>query len=121
MRRAATVTMLNDEMRYKLLRLIEVNPEMSQRRVAHELGISLGKVNYCLNSLISAGLVKATTFKNSSNKSGYLYLLTPRGIREKAQVTARFLRLRLREYEALQAEIDQIRAEAGRAGVGRTE
>lgn len=115
MRRSATVSVLTDEMRYKLLRLVEVNPEMSQRRVAHELGISVGKVNYCLNSLIAAGLIKATNFKNSNNKSAYMYLLTPRGIREKTKVTARFLQLRLQEYAALQAEIDEIRAEASRA------
>jgi EPS-associated MarR family transcriptional regulator len=106
--------MLSDEMRYKLLKLIEVNPEMSQRSVARELGISLGKVNYCLNSLIQAGLIKATNFKNSRNKSGYMYLLTPRGLREKARVTGRFLQRKLREYEALQTEIEQIRREAAR-------
>jgi EPS-associated MarR family transcriptional regulator len=98
-------------MRYKLLKLIEGNPGMSQRRVARELGISLGKVNFCLNSLIQAGLIKVANFKNSHNKAGYMYLLTPRGIKEKARITARFLQWKIREYEALQVEIEQIRSD----------
>ena len=104
--------MLTDEMRYKLMRLLEGNPRLSQREVAHELGISLGKVNYCVRALVRAGLIKATRFKNSRNKAAYMYLLTPRGIETKAGLTLRFLQLRLREYEQLQAEIEQIRGEA---------
>jgi EPS-associated MarR family transcriptional regulator len=111
MRRSDETSMLTDEMRYKLLKLVEGNPEMSQRNVARELGISLGKVNFCLNSLIEAGLIKVTNFKNSQNKAGYMYLLTPRGIKEKARVTGRFLQRKLREYEVLQAEIEQIRSD----------
>jgi EPS-associated MarR family transcriptional regulator len=106
--------MLTDEVRYKLLRLIESNPEMSQRDVARELGVSLGKVNFCLNALIERGLVKASRFKNSQNKAAYMYLLTPSGIQDKARVTARFLRWKLREYAVLRAEIDRIRGEARR-------
>ena len=104
--------MLTDEMRYKLMRLLEANPRLSQRDAAHELGISLGRVNFCVRALVRAGLIKATRFKNSRNKAAYMYLLTPRGIETKAGLTLRFLQLRLREYEQLRAEIEQIRREA---------
>ena len=104
--------MLSDEMRYKLMRLLEANPRLSQRDAARELGISLGKVNYSVRALVRAGLIKATRFKNSRNKAAYMYLLTPRGIETKAGITLRFLQLRLREYEQLRAEIEQIRREA---------
>jgi Transcriptional regulators len=105
--------MLNDEVRYKLLKLLEVNPELSQRGVARELGISLGKVNFCLRALVQRGLIKAANFRNSENKVAYMYLLTPRGIEEKARVTTRFLQQKTLEYAALKAEIEQIRKEAG--------
>lgn len=104
--------MIPDEMRYKLMRLLEASPEMSQRDVARELGISVGKVNYCLRALIRKGWVKAANFKNSQNRTAYMYLLTPRGIEEKARVTMRFLQAKMREYETLRAEIEQIRREA---------
>jgi len=105
---------LSDDMRYKLMRLIEANPEMSQRDVARELGISLGKVNYCVRALIQRGWVKVSNFKNSHNKAAYMYLLTPRGIDAKASLTVRFLQAKMQEYEALRLEIEQIRNEAGR-------
>ena len=105
---------LSEEVRYKLLRLLEPNPALSQREVARELGISLGKVNYCLQALISKGLIKAANFKNSKNKTAYLYLLTPRGLEEKARVTRRFLQIKTQEYEALRREIEQISHEAER-------
>jgi EPS-associated MarR family transcriptional regulator len=104
--------MLTDEMRYKLMRLLEASPRLSQRDAARELGISLGKVNYCVRALVRAGLIKATRFKNSRNKAAYMYLLTPRGIETKAGLTLRFLQLRLREYEQLRAEIEEIRRDA---------
>src|SRR5580704_7229624 len=106
--------MLTDEVRYKLLTLLGSNPRLSQREVAQELGISLGKVNYCLQSLMKKGWIKASNFKNSRNKIAYMYLLTPRGIEEKAGITARFLQRKLREHAALTAEIEQIRNEAER-------
>jgi EPS-associated MarR family transcriptional regulator len=96
------------------MRLLEANPGMSQRDLARELGISLGKVNYCVRALIRRGWVKVTNFKNSQNKAAYLYLLTPRGIDEKASLTVRFLQAKLREYEALKVEIKQIRHESER-------
>ncbi len=105
--------MLEEEVRYKLLRLLAANPELSQRDVARELGISLGKVNYCLRALVRKGWVKASRFTNSRNKAAYMYLLTPRGIEEKFRVTFMFLRIKLREYETLRDEIEQIRRDAG--------
>jgi EPS-associated MarR family transcriptional regulator len=106
--------MLPDEVRYRLLTLLEPNPRLSQREVARELGFSLGKVNYCLRSLVERGWIKAANFRNSQNKMAYMYLLTPRGIEEKARVTVRFLQIRMREYEALGQEIERIRDEARR-------
>ena len=104
--------MIPDEMRYKLMRLLVDKPEMSQRDVARELGISVGKVNYCLRALIRKGWVKAANFKNSQNRTAYMYMLTRRGIEEKARVTVRFLQAKMREYETLRAEIEQIRQDA---------
>lgn len=106
--------MLNDETRYRILKALEADPQASQRRIADELGISLGRVNYCLQALIRKGLVKADNFRNSDNKRAYLYLLTPRGIEEKARVTARFLRVKLDEYEILKREIEELQQEANR-------
>ena len=103
--------MLSDEMRYKIMRLLEVNPELSQRALAKELGVSLGKVNFCLQALIQKGLVKSKNFTDSKHRSAYLYLLTPRGIEQKAKLSVRFLRNKLLELESLRAEIDQIRRE----------
>ncbi len=103
--------MLTDEYRYKIFKLVEANPEISQRQLARELGVSLGKANYCLKALIDKGMLKANNFRNSKNKRAYIYKLTPRGLEEKAGVTARFLRAKVQEYESLQAEIRQIRAE----------
>ena len=87
---------------------------MSQREAARELGISLGKVNYCVQALVLKGWVKAARFKNNRNKKAYMYLLTPRGIEEKSSLTVRFLQIKMREYETLRLEIEQIRAEAAR-------
>ena len=103
--------MLTDEVRYKLLKLLENNPTVSQRDAARELGVSLGKLNYCLNALVSKGWVKATNFKNSRNKIAYMYLLTPRGIKAKGRVTLRFLRRKMQDYDALRIEIAHIREE----------
>jgi MarR family transcriptional regulator, temperature-dependent positive regulator of motility len=103
--------MNSGDMHYKLMRLLEANPEMSQRKVAHELGVSLGKANYCVRALIEKGWIKASHFTNSRNKTAYMYLLTPRGIEQKAHLTVRFLQAKMQEYEALRAEIKQMRRE----------
>ena len=109
------------DVHYKLMRLLESNPEMSQRDIARVLGVSLGKANYCLRALIEKGWIKATNFTNSQNKAAYMYLLTPRGIEQKARLTVQFLQVRMREYEALRSEIRQMRREAGRDEGRRTE
>ena len=106
--------MLTDEYRYRILKLLEADPRASQRRIADELGISLGRVNYCLKALIQKGLVKANNFRSNANKRTYLYLLTPKGVEEKATVTVRFLRIKLDEYENLKRELDELQREAGR-------
>ena len=106
------LAVLDDETRYRILKILEADPQASQRRIADQLGISLGRVNYCLQALIRKGLVKANNFRNSTNKRAYLYLLTPRGIEEKARVTARFLRVKVAEYEMLTRELEELRREA---------
>jgi EPS-associated MarR family transcriptional regulator len=108
--------MLSDEYRYKILKRLEANPEMSQRELAGELGISLGRVNYCIQALIEKGLVKANNFRNSKNKKGYAYLLTPRGIEDKAKMTVEFLKIKLAEHEALTKEINALKLEAEQKG-----
>jgi EPS-associated MarR family transcriptional regulator len=104
--------MLAEEMRYQVMRLLEGNPKLSQRDVARELGISLGKVNYCLQALMQKGWIKATNFKNSHHKAAYMYLLTPGGLEEKGRLTLQFLGIKIREYEQLRVEIDEMRREA---------
>lgn len=99
----------NDETRYPLLRALEQDPAVSQRALARALGISLGKVNYCLRALIARGWVKAGNFARSERKSAYAYLLTPAGLAAKARITRRFLHQRLAEYKALQDEIETLR------------
>lgn len=103
--------MLTDEMRYKLIRLFQANPEMSQRAAAKYLGISVGKVNYCLQALSRTGLIKAKRFRNNKKKAAYIYLLTPRGIEAKGSLAVRFLQIKMQEYETLRAEIEDIRRE----------
>ena len=100
--------MLTDEYRYKLLSRINSNPSISQRELASELGISLGKVNFCLKALVEVGLVKVENFRNSKNKSGYMYLLTPKGIEQKAKVTKNFLIAKIEEHDFLVKEIEEI-------------
>jgi EPS-associated MarR family transcriptional regulator len=99
------------EIHLKVLRHLEANPEITQRELAQELGISLGKANYCMKALIQKGWVKANNFKNNKNKAAYAYLLTPKGIEHKAQITVRYLKSKLAEYEALKTEIEQLKAE----------
>ena len=101
----------NQETHLKVLREIEGNPEITQRELARELGVSLGKVNYCLKALIQKGWVKANNFKNSNNKSAYAYLLTAKGIERKTKITASYLRNKINEYEALKTEIEQLKTE----------
>jgi len=93
---------------YRLLKLIEERPEISQRQLAAELGLSLGKLNYCLKAFVGRGLVKVNNFRRSDNKRAYAYLLTPKGIEEKARVTVRFFRRVETEYETLKQEVAHL-------------
>ena len=99
-----------------VLRLLGESPSRSQREVAHELGMSLGKANYLLKALLDKGFVKAENFRNSSNKRGYAYLLTPQGVAAKAELTRHFLARKIQEYDALRLEIEQLRGESQGAG-----
>jgi EPS-associated MarR family transcriptional regulator len=104
--------MLTDEYRYRILKLLEANPKASQREIARELGISLGKVNYCLKALIERGWVKANNFRQTERKRVYLYLLTPQGVEAKAKVTVRFLKRKLDEYETLKRDLAELQLDA---------
>lgn len=103
--------MLTDEYRAKILKKLEEDPRISQRDLARELGISLGKANYCLQALMEKGLIKANNFKNSRNKKAYMYLLTRQGMTEKARATVRFLDRKVAEYVALRREIAVLKRE----------
>ena len=103
--------MLNEELRYKLLRLLVEEPQISQRDLACRLGISVGKANYCLSALVEKGLVKINNFRKANNKLVYVYLLTPSGIEAKTQITVSFLQRKMTEYGALQEEIEALRQE----------
>ena len=103
--------MVTNEFGYKILKLLETAPSMSQRDLARDIGISLGKVNYCLNALIEKGLIKVENFRKSKIKKSYLYLLTPHGIKEKSKIALDFLKQKLTEYEFLKQEIEQLQQE----------
>ena len=96
---------------YNLLKTLENNPELSQRDMAKQLNVSLGKINYCLNALIEKGCLKANNFRKSNNKIAYAYLITPRGIEQKSRLTAEFLQMKLEEYEKLRREIAELQGE----------
>lgn len=96
---------------FRIMRLVEAQPDISQRDLAEKLGISLGALNYCLNALMDKGFVKLENFQNSKHKFKYAYILTPSGIAEKVSITGRFLKRKLQEYEALKAEIDSLKSQ----------
>ena len=108
-----TDSKLDDATAYALIKQLEADPSLTQRALSRTLGISLGKVNYCLKALAAKGWVKARNFEKSPNKLGYAYILTPAGLEAKARLTARFLRRKMEEYEKLQAEIEALRREVG--------
>ena len=108
---------LESEEVLRLLREIKRSPALTQRELSNRLGISLGKVNCLLKALIRRGLVTARNFKNSHNKKAYLYILTPDGLEEKAQVTCRFLQKKLKEFERLESEIKLLRQEIRDLGI----
>jgi len=100
-----------DDLQLSMMRILQGNPETSQRELAKRLGISLGGINYCLKALVDVGYVKVSRFKRSKKKLGYAYVLTPSGIRAKSQITARFLSHKMREHEELVAEIERLTRE----------
>ena len=93
---------------YRILEALNQNPHASQRELAEALGVSVGKVNYCLRALIEKGWIKAGNFRRSNNKVGYLYLLTPNGIEQKAKLTSKYLKIKMAEYEVLKREIEYL-------------
>jgi EPS-associated MarR family transcriptional regulator len=107
---------MSKETHYKLLRRLEKNADATQRELAQDVGVSLGKLNYCLKKLIEKGWVKANNFHNNPNKSSYRYLLTPSGIDAKTRLTVQFLKRKLEEYDRLQQEILSLEEELERLG-----
>lgn len=110
---ASTHAQQTEDLHFRVLKLLQDKPDISQRDLAAQLGISHGKMNYCLNALMEKGLVKLQNFSNSQHRWRYAYVLTPTGLAEKAALTGRFLKRKMAEYEALRAEIEALQAEAG--------
>ena len=104
---------LNPDLHFKLLKIIEGKPSISQRELAKELGVSLGSINYCLKALIDVGHIKLENFNANPNKLGYLYILTKKGLMEKTSLTVGFLNRKKLEYEALKKEIDSVQSSLG--------
>ena len=102
---------MQESIKYKILKNIADNPKVTQRQLARELDVSLGKANYCLRALIDKGWVKAENFRQSNNKIGYIYKLTPTGLDEKGRVAVRFLKMKMQEYEEVKAEIEKLQEE----------
>ena len=103
--------MNNKDIHLDLLRKLESNPEYTQRELSQEMGVSLGKVNYCMKKLIEKGWVKLKNFSNNPNKVSYSYLLTPNGIEEKAKLAIIFLKIKMKEYKMLKKEISKLQKE----------
>lgn len=102
---------LREDVRFRLLRLLNNNPEMSQRELARAVGVSTGGVHYVLNALVDKGFIKLSNFTAAEDKRRYAYLLTPKGVEEKIRLTRRFVLRKMAEYEALRAEIEEIGAD----------
>lgn len=100
-----------EDLHFRVLKMLQDKPDLSQRELARLLGVSNGKLHYCMRALIDKGLVKLSNFANSTHHLGYAYLLTPAGIAQKANMTSRFLKRKMQEYEVLHAEIAALRAE----------
>jgi EPS-associated MarR family transcriptional regulator len=104
---------IQEDTHFRIMLILQDNPDLTQRELADKLGMSVGGLNYCLNALIDKGFVKMANFSNSKNKFKYVYLLTPQGIAEKVALTGRFLKRKMEEYEALKAEIKALEKESG--------
>ncbi|WP_395669383.1 MarR family EPS-associated transcriptional regulator [Rhodoferax sp.] len=110
---------IQEDTHFRIMRILQDNPDITQRELADKLGMSVGGLNYCLKALIDKGFVKMGNFQKSKNKFKYVYLLTPKGIAEKVALTSHFLKRKLDEYEALKAEIELLRVEADGSGKAR--
>ena len=108
---------MQEDTHFRVLRLLQDNPDITQREMAQQLGVSTSGLNYCLKALIDKGWVKVQNFSQSKNKFGYVYVLTPLGIAEKVALTGKFLGRKMREYERIRAEIEALRGEMGEPGV----
>jgi EPS-associated MarR family transcriptional regulator len=106
---------LTSELQFRVMRLLEANPQMNQRELSKSLGVSLGGVNYCLNALAAKGSIKIQNFRNNKNKWVYAYLLTPQGLAEKTALTGSFLKRKMQEYQLLKDEIEALSKEVSRA------
>lgn len=105
-----------EDFHFRVLKLLQDNPDLSQRELAQNLGVSNGKLHYCMKALIEKGLVKLGNFAHSKHHLGYVYLLTPAGMAKKASMTSNFLKRKMAEYEALHAEISALQAETAAEG-----
>ena len=101
----------DQEIRYRLFKLLDDDPNLTQRQMAEKMGISLGKFNYCLKKLVQKGFVKINRFTSSDNKAAYMYILTPHGVEQKAKVTVNFLKRKMHEYEKIKQEIEELKGE----------
>ena len=108
---------LTSELQFRVMRLLEANPQMNQRELSKSLGVSLGGVNYCLNALAAKGLIKIQNFRNNKNKWVYAYLLTPQGLAEKTALTGSFLKRKMQEYQFLKEEIEALSLEMSRTEI----
>ncbi len=102
---------MTDELQHKIFKIIEKKPATNQRDLSVELGISLGKVNYCIRALCEKGWVKANNFRNNRNKLSYAYILTPSGLEQKASVTLRYLKKKMQEYDELRDAVEELKKE----------
>ena len=107
---------IQEDTYFRVMRILQENPDLTQRELAEKLGVSVGGLNYCLKALIDKGWVKMQNFQNSKNKFKYVYLLTPQGIAERVALTSRFLDRKMQEYESLKAEIESLHQDVQQAG-----
>jgi len=111
--------LIKKEIHLDLLRKLEVSPDLTQRELSQEMGVSLGKINYCIKKLIEKGWVKLTNFSHNRNKVGYIYLLTPKGIEQKSRLTSSFLKTKIEEFEVLRDEINKLKLDAEEIAINK--
>jgi len=109
------------EIRYRLLKILAEEPQLGQREMAKRMGISLGKVNFCVSELATKGWIKITRFRSARNRIPYTYMLTPKGLEEKGNLTVRFLKRKLAEYEEIKKQVEELHNEVQQEGIGNAE